>query len=74
LGHYLHTIEATKGHQKFTVKRRYTEIEHLHNLFQMQFPGSIIPPIPVKDQEDLTERKSQIEEFLRECNEHGLLS
>jgi len=79
LGVWKYPIEAllTKGHNNQNVNRRYTEIETLHKLFKMYYPGCIIPKIPTKllnhSAEAMTKRRLGIQNFFDLVRLHDIL-
>jgi len=57
--------------EKWTMEKRYSEIDALHKSLSKLYPS--IPPMPgktlfkIKDKDQLEKRKKQLETFLKEC-------
>ena len=70
-------------HEPITVRRRYTEFTELYKLLQLEHPGCIIPPVPVKaavtkllakESPEILQRKEGLQKFVQMVAEHPWLS
>lgn len=80
LGNYKYPIEAIEvgTNNSRNVERRYGEIETLHKLFQLVYPGCIVPGIPPKligsGEEAMTRRHRGIQKFFESVRQHPVLN
>lgn len=81
---YLITTQSTLPifqKQEFSVRRRYNDFVHLHNMLTQRYGGSAVPPLPEKhastyikggrfDSEFTSRRCNSLDRFLKRCSLH----
>ena len=83
LGYYEFEIEVKINTQSYTIFRRFSEIEWLHEMINLTAAGSRLPQLPEKNMWTnfgyhadnlIKERKSQIDRYLNSIKAHKYLS